>query len=247
MVSAFPEPFDSLVKAVHIQGYGYPGEAEGQAQGRRNGFAAQEADDQGDARREVHEHTACRNGDAFDAGRKEHHRNGRDDARRRQEQPLPALESPDSPHAVIFAEGDEQQGQGHHGKGFDEDRNLAFQADFLFQHAIRRPGQADEERQPGDDAVQAEGQDQAGSGNDDGQFLDRPQPFVEEESAKEDEDDRIDEIGQAGLEDEALCRGVNIGSPVQGNEDTGTGHVRPLPALLPDRFQIGQELFLQYQ
>lgn len=132
-------------------------------------------------------------------------------------------------------------------KGFDEDRNLAFQADFLFQHAIRRPGQADEERQPGDDAVQAEGQDQAGSGNDDGQFLDRPQPFVEEESAKEDEDDGIDEIGQAGLEDEALRRGVNIGSPVQGNEDTGTGHVRPLPALLPDRFQIGQELFLQYQ
>ena len=247
MVSAFPEPFDSLVKAVHIQGDGNPSEAEGQAQGRRDGFADQETGDQSDARRELHEHTACRNRDAFDAGRKEHHRNGRDDARRRQEQPLPALESPDSPHAMIFAEGDEQQGQGHHGKGFDEDRNLAVQADFLFQHAVYRPTQADEERQPGDDAVQAEGQDQAGSGDDDGQFLDRPQPFMEDQTTKEDEDDGIDEIGQAGLEDEALCRGVNISPPIQGDKDAGPGNIRPLPALLSDPFQVGQELFLQYQ
>ena len=107
MVSAFPEPFDSLVKAVHIQGDGNPSEAEGQAQGRRDGFAAQETDDQSDARREVHEHTACRNRDAFDAGRKEHHRNGRDDARRRQEQPLPALESPDPKDSIIIANGDD--------------------------------------------------------------------------------------------------------------------------------------------
>ena len=102
-------------------------------------------------------------------------------------------------------------------------------------------------RQMKNDAVQAEGQDQAGSGDDDGQFLDRPQPFMEDQATKEDEDDGIDEIGQAGLEDEALCRRVNIRPPVQSDEDTGPGNIRPLPALLSDPFQVGQELFLQDQ
>ena len=67
---------------------------------------------------------------------------------------------------------------------------------------------------------------------------------MEEKAAEKDEDDRIDEIGQAGLENEALCRRVNIRPPVQGNEDTGPSNIRPLPALLPDPFQVGQELFL---
>mgnify|MGYP007082344420 CR=1 FL=1 len=111
MAFTFTKPLDSLVKAVHVEGDGYPGEAEGQAQGRRDSFTAQKSDDQGDARREVHEHTARRYGDAFDAGRKEHHRNGGDDARRRQEQPLPTLEGSDSAQAMPLAEGDEQPGR----------------------------------------------------------------------------------------------------------------------------------------
>ena len=111
MAFTFTKPLDCLVKAVHVEGDGYPGEAEGQAQGRRDSFTAQEADDQGDARREVHEHAARRYGDAIDAGRKEHHRDGRDDARRRQEQPLPTLEGPDSAQAMPLAEGDEQPGR----------------------------------------------------------------------------------------------------------------------------------------
>ena len=110
MAFTFTKPLDCLVKAVHVEGDGYPGEAEGQAQGRRDSFTAQEADDQGDARREVHEHAARRYGDAFDAGRKEHHRDGRDDARRRQEQPLPTLEGPYGTQAMPLAEGDEKQG-----------------------------------------------------------------------------------------------------------------------------------------
>ena len=111
MAFTFTKPLDCLVKAVHVEGDSYPGEAEGQAQGRRDGFAAQEADDQGDARREVHEHAARRYGDAFDAGRKEHHRDGRDDARRRQEQPLPPLEGSYGTQAMPFAKGNEQPGR----------------------------------------------------------------------------------------------------------------------------------------
>ena len=67
---------------------------------------------------------------------------------------------------------------------------------------------------------------------------------MEEEPAKEDEDDGIDKVSQAGLENEALRRRVDIGPPIQGNEDAGPGNIRPLPALLPDPFQVGQELFL---
>ena len=110
MAFTFTKSLDCLVKAVHVEGDGYPCEAEGQAQGRRDSFTAQKSDDQGDARREVHEHAARRYGDTFDAGRKEHHRNGGDDARRRQEQPLPPLEDSHGTQAMPFAKGDEKQG-----------------------------------------------------------------------------------------------------------------------------------------
>ena len=128
---------------------------------------------------------------------------------------MPAAEDANRTDTVGLTEGDEGQGQGDHRKRFDKDRYLTVEDDLLFNHAVRRPSQADDKGQPGNDAVDEKGQGQSKACHDNGKPLYGPQFLPKEDASKEYEDDGIDKIGQTCLQNEAPRRRINVRTPIK--------------------------------
>ena len=70
---------------------------------------------------------------------------------------------------------------------------------------------------------------------------------MKNQAAKKDDHNGIDEISQTCLEDEATGHGVDKRPPVEGNEQAGTGYIRPLLPLMAKPCQIGQEMLVHDQ